>query len=195
MRLFRFVAGISALAIVGVILLSARPGPGRAQAPSRPEPPPDAPAPRMQWQYERVAPYGQRADGEAHKLMENEANSEREARRLVDEYAHTENDSQRSKIKNKLADVLDKQFDLQQKRRELEVAQIENQLKKLRELMRKRSEGRQTIVEKRLDQLLREAEGLGWTSPAGGGNLGNRQNSYFVPQPVYPPNPPGLQAK
>jgi hypothetical protein len=37
----------------------------------------------------------------------------------------------------------------------------------LREIMRKRSESRQTIIDKRLDQLLREADGLGWTLPPG----------------------------
>jgi hypothetical protein len=193
MKWLRFSCGVLALAMVGVVLLAVRPEPGRAQAQARPEPAPDTG--RMLWQHDPYAitktPYGQRLDGEAHKLMESEATSEREARRLVDEYAHTDNESQRAKIKSKLSEVLDRQFDLQQKRREMEVAQIEAQLKKLRELMRKRSEARQTIVEKRLDQLLREAEGLGWTSPSGGGGFGNRQSGYFVP--IYSPNP--AQAK
>ena len=52
-----------------------------------------------------------------------------------------------------LAEALQKQFDLQQKRRDLEVAHIEAQLKKLREVMRKRGESRQTIIDKRLDQM------------------------------------------
>jgi len=37
----------------------------------------------------------------------------------------------------------------------------------VRELMRKRTDAKQTIVEKHLDQLIREAEGLGWTAPPG----------------------------
>lgn len=186
MKWLRFSAGIVALAMVSVILLTARPEPSRAQAQARPESVPDT---ARMWQF---SPYGQRVDGEAHKLMESEANSEREARRLVEEYAHTDNETQRAKIKSKLSEVLDKQFDLQQKRREMEVAQIEAQLKKLRELMRKRSEARQTIVEKRLDQLLREAEGLGWTSPSGGGPFGNRPAYYapqYAPQVITAPNP------
>jgi hypothetical protein len=194
MKWLRFTVGILAFAMVSALILSSRPGPGRAQAPSRPESPADTNR-MLQAQFDRATPYGQRVDGEAHKLMESEASSEREARRLVDEYAHTEGESQRAKIKSKLSEVLDKQFDLQQKRREMEVAQIEKQLQKLRELMRKRSEARQTIVEKRLDQLLREAEGLGWTPPSGGGAYGNRQQNFYAPVLPYPPNPGGLQTR
>ncbi len=44
---------------------------------------------------------------------------------------------------------------------------LEARIKKVRELMQRRSAERQTIVEKRADQLLREADGLGWAPPQG----------------------------
>ena len=62
---------------------------------------------------------------------------------------------------------MEKEFDLQQKRRDLDLVRVEARLKKVRDLMKKRSEARQSIIDKRLDQLIREAEGLGWTPPAG----------------------------
>jgi hypothetical protein len=37
----------------------------------------------------------------------------------------------------------------------------------VRELMTKRSQERKVIIDKRLDQLVREAEGLGWAPPPG----------------------------
>jgi hypothetical protein len=112
--------------------------------------------------------YGVRAnDPEMAKLCNEEAKAEREASRLIRDYAHSDKEEQRDKIKGKLAEVLGKEFDLQQQRRDLELGRLEAQVKKLRQLMKKRSDSRQTIVDKRLDQLIREAEGLGWTAPVG----------------------------
>jgi hypothetical protein len=98
-------------------------------------------------------------------LHNDESRLEEEARSLVGQYSASKDEGEQAKIRSKLSAVLEKQFDLQEKRRDLEVARLEAQLKKIRELMRKRADARQTIVEKRLDQLLREAQGLGWTAP------------------------------
>ena len=119
------------------------------------------------------SPYGagnfvfRSADPELEKLHAQEAQIEGEVHSLLAQYGQTEKEGDRSAIKKKLSASLEKQFDLQQKRRDLEVARIEAQLKRLRELIKKRSDSRQTIIDKRLDQVLQEAEGLGWTSPHG----------------------------
>ncbi len=115
----------------------------------------------------------QRADAEMDKLVQEEAAAEREVAKLIESYTHAEGDTERSKIKSKLESALEKEFDLQQKRRDLELTRVEARLKKVRELMKKRSEARQSIIDKRLDQLLREADGLGWTPPPG---INLRQN-------------------
>lgn len=106
-------------------------------------------------------------DAEMDKLVQEEAAAEREVSSLIASYAHTEGDTERSKLKSKVATALEKEFDLQQKRRDLELARVEARLKKVRELMKKRGDARQSIIDKRLDQLLREADGLGWTPPPG----------------------------
>jgi hypothetical protein len=106
-------------------------------------------------------------DPEVRKLIAAEVKAEQEVAALVAEYSKTEEDGDRAKVKSKLAAALAKQFDLQQKRRELELARVEAQLKKLRELMKKRADERKTIIDKRIDQLVREADGLGWAPPAG----------------------------
>lgn len=119
------------------------------------------------------------------KLVQEEAAAEREVASLIESYAHTEGDTERSKIKSKVAAALEKEFDMQQKRRDLELSRVEARLKKVRELMKKRSDARQSIIEKRLDQLLREADGLGWTPPAG---VNLHQNTPFPGQgrsPAY----------
>jgi hypothetical protein len=107
----------------------------------------------------------QSADPELDKVVAEESRLERETASLVAAYSRADDNQKRDKIKADLSTLLEKQFDAQQKRRDVEVSRIEAQLKKLRDLMRKRSEARQSIVDKRLDQLLRDAEGLGWSSP------------------------------
>jgi hypothetical protein len=107
------------------------------------------------------------SDPAMDKLLQEEAAAERQVVKLIDAYSRAERDTDRSKIKSDLATALEKEFELQQKRRELELDRVEARLKKVRELMKKRSDARQSIIDKRLDQLIREAEGLGWTPPAG----------------------------
>jgi len=122
-----------------------------------------------------------REDPELAKLITAESRAEREVNGLLTDYKGTEDEDKRSKIKTKLADSLSRQFDAQQKRRDLELSRLEARLKKVRALMKKRSDERKVIVDKRLDQLVREAEGLGWAPPSGprtnrtgfgGGNFG-----------------------
>lgn len=108
-----------------------------------------------------------RRDPELEKLHAEETSAADEVSRLVAEYSRTEDEKDKEKVKTRLAASLTKQFDAQQKRRDVELARVEAQLKKLRELMKKRGEERKPIIDRRLDQLLREVEGLGWAPPAG----------------------------
>ena len=59
-------------------------------------------------------------------------------------------------------ELLEKQFSLRQKRHQEEIAGLEAKVKKLKELLEKRQENRREIISKRLDQILSNAEGLGW---------------------------------
>jgi hypothetical protein len=112
------------------------------------------------------ADFGQgKRDPEMTKLISSENSAAFEVNRLIADYKRTDKDEEKAKIKTKLGDALTKQFDAQQKRRDLELTRLEEKVKKVRALMKKRDEERKTIVDKRLDQLVREAEGLGWGPP------------------------------
>jgi hypothetical protein len=129
------------------------------------------------------------ADPEMNKLHNEETNAERLVTKLVDQYVRAEGDAQRAKIKTDLSAALAKSFDLQQQRRSLELTHVEARLKKVREVMQKRSDARQTIIDKRLDQVLREAYGLGWTSPPGLNLSTTNRNPYsnsLAPLPLPP---------
>jgi hypothetical protein len=131
------------------------------------------------------------ADPETAKMLTQENAADREAAALVKEYAGTEDEGRRAKIKSKLAEVLAKQFDLQQNRRDLELKRVEAQVKKVREVLKKRSEAKTTIVDRRLEQLLREADGLGWTPPGGpSAQNSSASNPHLAPFPAQPTGVP-----
>jgi len=98
--------------------------------------------------------------------------AQQEIPNLLAKYGETTDEKERAKIKEGLSKVLAKLFDLQQKERESEIADIEGRVRRLREMLDKRTKARQSIITNRLEQLLREAEGLGWVEPAPAGMSG-----------------------
>jgi hypothetical protein len=95
------------------------------------------------------------SDAESTKLAH-------ESEQCMHQLAEAKSDSEKEKLKSKLGEILDKQFDVRQKHHETEIAALEAQVKKLRDLVQKRNENRREIVSKRLDQMLRDSQGLGW---------------------------------
>ena len=118
----------------------------------------------------------------------------REGELLASQYAEATDDVERQRIKAQLAELLGRQFELQQQIRENEVAQLEERIKKLRGLIEKRKEARQSIVDNRLEQLLRDADGLGWTGGPSGGSptfvpvQGSPALNVITPTPIIAPN-------
>ena len=110
---------------------------------------------------------GGEPDPEAVQLQANDAQLGQAAEALIQQYGQTDDDQQRNTLKEKLSETLAKQFDVQQQLREHEIAKIEAKVKKLRDIITKRTDARKSIIDRRLDQLINEAEGLGWTQPAG----------------------------
>jgi hypothetical protein len=84
------------------------------------------------------------------------------AARLAKALGEAKSDTEREKLKDQLSKVLESQFDQRQKRHANEIAALEARVKKLKDLLARRQENRREIVSKRLDQILSEAQGLGW---------------------------------
>ncbi len=105
-------------------------------------------------------------DPEMAELLQSEAKLARSAQELVARYAESETAAERKDIHAALRNLLAKQFDAQRQRQELELRRIEEQVRKLREQIKKRDDARETIIGRRLDQLINEAEGLGWAPAA-----------------------------
>jgi hypothetical protein len=143
---------------------------------------------RMIYQY----PGGPAAqDEESKKLLDQEQAAAQEARRMADNLLSIEmSDSQQVEQKKKLRDKLAEVFDLQQQRRNHEIAKIEDRLAKLKETLKKREAVKESIVDRRLETMTGGVDELGWeeTFPQG---PGAGRYPTLVPDPVPVPGGPG----
>ena len=140
------------------LTLTAPPQPDQP-SPALPGPPVTNRLPGAFYQFEpdRVSPFVPRWN-----TAPGEANLAQEADQLARQLGVAKSDGERDKLKDKLGEVLAKQFDQRQKRHEREIASLEAQVKKLKDLVEKRQENRREIIARRLEQILRESQGLGW---------------------------------
>ena len=85
-----------------------------------------------------------------------------ETDKLARQLAKAKGDGERETVKAKLNDLLEKQFEERQKKHQAESEALEAQVKKLKELIQTRNENKKEIISRRLEQIVREAQGLGW---------------------------------
>jgi hypothetical protein len=139
-------------------------------------------------------------DGEAMSeemvaLIQKDAELEAQVQQIVAEYTTGGLDSSvEGELRKKLTDLLDAQFTARQARREMEIKQIEDRVHKLREALDRRSSAKEKIIERRLNDLLTDAEGLGWGEAAQGQftyGLGGGRGAAYGPSGSYGPTGPG----
>jgi hypothetical protein len=92
---------------------------------------------------------------------------ERKTQSAVERYAQATEEKSREEIRSELNEAVEGQFRVRQAIRDKEISALEDQVKRLRELLDKREKAKQKIVGNRLDQLLQAAEGLGWGTDGG----------------------------
>jgi hypothetical protein len=85
-----------------------------------------------------------------------------EIRKLAQSYTETEPESSKKEIASKISALVAKQFDSRQEAKQQELIKLEEQLAKLKELHGKRAKQKDRIVGDRVQQILLEADGLGW---------------------------------
>lgn len=104
--------------------------------------------------------------------------SSHQAAQLAQQYVKATKEDEKKEIRKKLTDLLSQQFDQRLQQQQKEVDDLEKQIAALKEVLKKRTAAKTTIVERRIDQLVQEAEGLGWNNPSS-------------PHPTSPDYPPG----
>jgi flagellar motility protein MotE (MotC chaperone) len=117
-------------------------------------------------------------------------NFHQESRKLAQLYVKAEKEEDKKNIRKKLADVLAKQFDAQVERQQKDLADLEKQIASLKALLKKRTDAKTTIIDRRMEQLIQDAEGLGWAVPGNYGFPGNQAaNPYTRPFPIEEKKP------
>jgi hypothetical protein len=83
-------------------------------------------------------------------------------RRLVETWENTKDKSEREKLEKDLREELKKEFEARMAVHEQELKGLEDKVRQLRERLALRKEKQNEIIDNRLQQILREAQGLGW---------------------------------
>jgi hypothetical protein len=93
----------------------------------------------------------------------------RQTRKLIDRWKASKDASERSNLEKSLREMLKAEFSTRLAAHEKEIKQLEEKVRQLRARLDLRHEKQDEIVENRLEQLLRDAQGLGWGSEGIGG--------------------------
>lgn len=116
-----------------------------------------------------------------------------DSHRLAQKYLKAENKAEKNKLEQDLLESLSKQFDQHMDQQKKELADLEKQIEDLKATLKKRQDAKDSIVKRRAEQLIHEAEGLGWNTPGGpprggfGGGFSGR--SMAPPADVVPVRP------
>ncbi len=193
-RACALILAIVAVAAIGTAALDAQQAP-----PPAPPAPPAIPAPPAV-----VTGVGtgfsvdafQEMDGEGgHRFFAIQMHDN--AARLAKQLAAAKEEDKKE-IREKLTDVVNKEFDAHIRQQQQELEKLEKQIADLRALLKKRQDAKAAIVNRHIDQLVLEAQGLGWNSPHGnaffwsstgeGVHIGHAGSG--LPVPPRPPRTP-----
>jgi hypothetical protein len=92
-------------------------------------------------------------DPEMFELMQADMKLDQQTREQAEEYRRAK-PSEREAIKTKLAKLVEEHYDVRQKRRELELRRLEEQLTRLRDSVKKRVDEKEVMIKQRVSQLV-----------------------------------------
>lgn len=98
--------------------------------------------------------------------LKSQQGGQAEAPLLAHQYVKSDKEEDKRELRKKLTDLLSKQFDQQAQRQQTELEDLDREIKRLRSLLAKRLDAKSKIVERRFEQLVQDAEGLGWNAPS-----------------------------
>jgi hypothetical protein len=94
----------------------------------------------------------------------------RQTQKLIERWKNSKESDEREKLQTELRGQLKREFAARLAVHEREIKQLEEKVRQLRERLALRREKQDEIVDHRLQQILREAQGLGWGSDGVHGN-------------------------
>jgi hypothetical protein len=131
--------------------------------------------------------YGRSGYGEMSGRGEyGRSSNPRGTRQLVDRWKASREPAERDKIEKGLRETLHAEFNARLAAHEREIKELEEKVRQLRARLNLRREKQDEIVEHRFQQLLRDAQGLGW----GSDEMSRRGASSDLFYPAAPQNTP-----
>jgi septal ring factor EnvC (AmiA/AmiB activator) len=102
-------------------------------------------------------------DPEMYELLKQDNDFDRDSRSLAEKVRKLATGvKDREKLETELKELVQKHFDVRQKRREIELKRVEEQLSRLRDSIKTRLEGREESIRRRLAELVGRPEDLGF---------------------------------
>ena len=111
---------------------------------------------------------GHPMDEETIKLIEQDRVLGAQVADAATEFRSATEDAQRTELQQKIAALVAQQFDLRQSMRERELEELSAQIVRLRTLHDQRTAQKERIVVDRVNQVMRDAQGLGWGDDSAG---------------------------
>lgn len=98
-----------------------------------------------------------------YDLMKQDMDLDRDSRSLADKVRRLASGAaDRVKLEGEMKELVQKHFDVRQKRRELELKRVEEQLSKLRDSIKTRLDGREDSIRRRIAELIGRPEDIGF---------------------------------
>ena len=107
----------------------------------------------MDWEQMR------RDDPEMYELMKSDTEMERQEFDLSDQLRQAKGD-QREALKKQIQELVQKHFDVRQKRRQLNLTRIEQDLQRMRDELKRREDARESIIKRRAQELVGDHDDL-----------------------------------
>jgi hypothetical protein len=112
--------------------------------------------------------YGESPYGMGGRMEREPRIDPRQTQKLIEGWKNSKEAAEREKLETELRALLRREFATRLAVHEREIKQLEEKVRQLRERLALRKEKQEEIVNHRLQQILREAQGLGWGSEGSG---------------------------
>ena len=128
-----------------------------------------------------------RVQAEAKAIAQRDHELAVATRATLATYAKATDNARKEEITEQLRSLVTEHFEVKQALRETQLAELEARVKRLRELHDRRTSAKSTIIEKRAQLLLDEANGLGWNMSSEGRSWNGQQAPRpLVTRPAHP---------
>jgi hypothetical protein len=95
----------------------------------------------------------------------NPYQSQSQSAQLAKQYVDAK-EADKTEIRKHLLEALSQQFDQHIQEQQKELDDLEKKIAQLKAVLKKRIDAKSTIVERRAEQLIQDAAGLGWNTPS-----------------------------